>query len=292
MIQDKLFQPKNPSTKPDTVPNSDPAKEVIADDVGLTDQSPLIQEGDRTPVEEVVADVDLELDQMEKLIGGMGGAAVPEGGGHADEAPIIDEAAVGVSDHETTAPEEGAALHALPGLPGEPQPAPAGGMDAGAAASDAGDAALIDSAAPEEPAGRPSRREQSLDDDIDALLANGREAEDQTADDEQLAHEDSSVVDEIQSDTAAPNQQAESTQEPDWGSITVWQLVKTRLLARSKRTFSLLRERLGEALVGLLDKIDGLIGDRLPAAVREVIGYCALGTLAMCLVAVLIALLR
>ncbi len=38
------------------------------DDAGLSAQTPLIQDGDRVAVEEIVADVDHELDQMEKKV--------------------------------------------------------------------------------------------------------------------------------------------------------------------------------------------------------------------------------
>ena len=59
---------------PPDVPTRDPAKETAADDVGLSSKSPLVQDGERTPVEEVAADVDQELDQMERLISGIGGS--------------------------------------------------------------------------------------------------------------------------------------------------------------------------------------------------------------------------
>ena len=300
------------SARPATVPNSDPARAVIADDVGLTDQSPLIQEGDRIPVEEVVADVDHELDQMEKLIGGGGGTKTPTVRSHIDEASSADEEAVAAPDDEATAREE-KALRTLEPNDWDPESTSAEGAGAGnTVASEGTDAVAADIPAqtaatlddevasqipstPEDSTSVLSREEQSLDGDIDALLAAGQASEDKELTDE-LVPEASSAVEEAKPESARReadrDQQTETGPQLDWESISVWQLLKARVLARSKHLLSLLVERLVGRFVRILEGIDALVGHRFSPAVRELIGYCALGTLAMCLVGIIIALWR
>ena len=89
------------------VPTRDPAKEPIADDAGLSAASPLVQDGAPTSVEEVVADVDHELDEMEKLIGGLGESMEAED----DAADLIPSSEVESQDDPASATPD-----AVPGV--------------------------------------------------------------------------------------------------------------------------------------------------------------------------------
>ncbi len=68
-------------------------------------------------------------------------------------------------------------------------------------------------------------------------------------------------------------------------------MVKLKLKARSFQVALFIRRRATDALVGLLDRIDARIGNKLPPMVRELIGYCALATIAMAIIALIIFLL-
>ena len=68
-------------------------------------------------------------------------------------------------------------------------------------------------------------------------------------------------------------------------------MLKLKLKAKSRRLGLFVGRRGTDALVWLLDRIDAKIGNKLPPMARELIGYCALATLAMPIIALLIFLL-
>ncbi len=284
------------------VPERDPAKEVIADDVGLSAESPLIQDGEKTAVQEVVAEVDHELHQMEKLINGMVDPVAGEDPALIDEMPVIPESPNHLAAEESQVDSEN-----VDHLEAKTSPGP------GAESSDRldaeGTAGLEDQSSkrlddeiaaeiptvPKEAASALSQKEQVLDDDLEALLGTQPAPEvEAPADDIPLVDDSAPAAESAQEDASAKKEQAlqrEAASEIDLESIPVWRLIKLRLAAKSKKALWLVGRKFAGGLVWVLQKIDARLGDRVPPMVRELIGYCALGTLAMCLIAVLLALL-
>lgn len=236
-------------------PTRDPAKEPIADDAGLSAESPLVQDGDPTGVEEVVADVDHELDQMEKLIGGLG-----EPTDETDD--IADEL---LATAAAASPEEGIADQ----IP----------------------------AAPEQSEASESPTEKTLDNDLDALLAPPDENAEPPSEADNLPADSETKLPEVTSPEPSP---AKSQEQPidsappsavDLTNLPLWQILKSRLLTQLRRVQVAVGSVLLNGVLTLLEKIDARIGERLPPMVKELMGYCALGTLGMCVVALLVWML-
>ena len=313
---------------PAEVPTTDPAKEQAADDVGLSSESALVQDGERTSVEEVAADVDQELDQMERLISGIGGSASPADSGTSDGA----EAAAAIpaeapnpeppTDAENTTASDGDVIEAID----EKHPAPEPAVDAGSDSmppDDSGDTsleediaeivastldadpateadALIAGEIPSDPGGllhadletlepTESAKETTLDQDIDALLASSEVAdlEDPSTDaPPPAAPKDPTAT----TGQTTPKPRAAPQSDIDLESIPIWRVLKLKLKAKSRRLGLFVGRRGTDALVWLLDRIDAKIGNKLPPMAREMIGYCALATLAMSIIALIIFL--
>ena len=294
-------EPKGPAPDAASVPSRDPAKEVIADDVGLSGESPLIQDGEKTPVEEVVADVDQELDQMEKLIGGLGAPTsvedtppeppipdIPQSPEDTSaENPLLSSDEVGrlEADANEVDPLETADLSEADG---SAQPAPEGSEPpapeqlAGADEEIAGQIPT----APEEVDSGSSEDEKALDDDIESLLA-AHESDEVDAD--SLERPSSDTPEPPPPSQESPNQD-ETSESADLDSVQIWPLIRQRLAAKSKQVLQRVCQKLAFGLVRLLEKFDSLIGGRVPPMARELIGYCALATLAMSVIALLVAL--
>lgn len=302
-------EPKGSKPDGDSVPSRDPAKEVIADDVGLSAESPLIQDGEKTPVEEVVANVDQELDRMEKLIGGLGASTSAED--TASDSPIPD---IPQSPDDTSAANPRLSAEEVDRLEadanevdpletsgrseadGSAQPAPESSERsepeqlAGANKEIAGQIP----AALEEVASGSSEGEKALDDDIEALLAS---QEPEQVEPPAGAEIDADSLERPTPDAPEPPppsqdraDQGETSESVDLESVQIWPLIKLRLAAKSKRALQQVCQKLAGGLVRLLERFDSLIGDRVPPMTRELIGYCALATLAVSVIALLVAL--
>lgn len=269
------------------VPTRDPAKEPIADDAGLSAASPLVQDGAPTSVEEVVADVDHELDEMEKLIGGLGESMEAED----DAADLIPSSEVESQDDPASATPD-----AVPGV-GSSADETADDLHstpAAAAASPEEEIADQIPAVPEQVEAGASQTEQALDQDLDALLTP------QDADGEPPAEaNDSLAADETESlEAPSPDPPAAKSQERPTGSaaptaadladLPLWQIFKSRVLMRMRRAQIAAAQGLLNGVLTLLEKIDARLGERIPPMVKELLGYCALGTLGMCVVALLV----
>lgn len=314
---------------PADVPTTDPAKEIAADDVGLSSESPLVQDGERTPVEEVAADVDQELDQMERLISGIGGSTSPADSGasnHTDVAAAIPAEAPDPpqpTDAENTTASDGEVIGNIE----EEQVASEPAVDAGAKPmppAPAGDdsldediAEIVASTLDADPTTEPdaliagqipsdpeellstdpeslqpaeSAKETTLDQDIDALLASS-----EVADLEAPSADIPSLADPADkpptTDKAAPKPRETPQPDIDLESISIWRVVKLKLKARSQHLALFIRRRAADAVVRLLERIDARIGNKLSPMAREMVGYCALATLAMSIIALIIFLL-
>ncbi|MCH7871521.1 MAG: hypothetical protein IID33_07455 [Planctomycetes bacterium] len=316
---------------PAEVPTTDPAKEQAADDVGLSSESALVQDGERTSVEEVAADVDQELDHMERLIGGIGGSTSPADSGTSDGAEAAAEVPAEVPDPEpptgaeNTTASDGDAIEAIddkqpapePAVDAEPDstpPDPAEGVDASlekdiaeivASTLDADPPteadALIAGEIPSDPGGllhadpetlesTESAKETTLDQDIDALLASSEVADLEAPSTDAPPPADPKDPT-ATTDRTAPKPEAAPQSDIDLESIPIWRVLKLKLKAKSRRLGLFVGRRGTDALVWLLDRIDAKIGNKLPPMARELIGYCALATLAMSIIALLIFLL-
>lgn len=246
-----------PNDSADT-PAQDPAKQIVADDQGLADESPLIQDGDSVPTEDVVADIDQELDQMEKLMEEMSG-----------QQSSFEDTGSGDSAGQTASSlVPGANIEESDGQPAGEQAAVS---EPAPAAADPNIADEIASEPAEIPAA-PSVKETELDADLDALLSDKpqEDALASTDDAEKLAQQSSAKV--------------------ALESVSIWQLVKLRLMTRIKPLSDWLSALLLERVMRFLDRFDKRFAGMSPMA-KEVIGFCALGTLAMTLVALLVLLL-
>ena len=308
---------------PADVPTTDPAKEIAADDVGLSSESPLVQDGERTPVEEVAAGVDQELDQMERLISGIGGSTSPDDSGTSDQTEVAAAAGAEAPDPELptdtentpasdvdvteTVEEEQSAPESAEDT--GPDPMPPASVDDEATGLDDDIAeivastletdpptepdALIDSQIPSDPEGHQSAesaKETTLDRDIDTLLASSElaELEAPIADVSPPADQKETPA---TTETAAPKPTAAPQPDIDLESVPIWRVVKLKFKAKS-RYFGLFIGRKGtDFLVWLLDRIDAKIGNKLPPMAREMAGYCALATLAMSIIALIIFLI-
>jgi len=301
---------------PADVPTTDPAKDIVADDVGLSSGSALVQDGGRTPVEEVAADVDQELDQMERLISGIGGSTSPTDSGTSDQTdlaatiPAVAPDPEPPTDAENTLASGVDVIGSIDAEQGAPEPAVDTGSDAmPPAVADGEDTSLdediaeivastLDAEPPSEPDAliadqipsdpqslqpAESAKETSLDQDIDALLASSGVAD--------LEAPSADVPPPAATDDAAPKPEAAPQSDIDLESIPIWRVIKLKLKAKS-RYFGLFIGRRGtDALVWLLDRIDAKIGNKLPPMAREMVGYCALATLAMSIIALIIFLI-
>ncbi len=323
---------------PADVPTADPAKEIAADDVGLSTESPLIQDGDRTSVEEVAADVDQELDQMERLISGIGGSTSPDDSDTSDQGDVAATPPAEAPDSEpqTDAENTTASDVDLIGSVEEDPPAPEPAADAESdpvppteeldASLEEDIADIVASTLDAEPPTVPdaliadqipsdpedllasdseslqpaeSAKETSLDEDIDALLASSEVAEAaeaaEVADLEAPLEDVSPPVESADplppTDRAAPKSAAAPQSDIDLESIPIWRVVKLKLKAKSRHFGLFIGRRGTDALVWLLDRIDAKIGNKLPPMAREIAGYCALATLAMSIIALIIFLL-
>ena len=92
-------------------------------------------------------------------------------------------------------------------------------------------------------------------------------------------------------DRAAPKPRAAPQSDIDLESISIWRVVKLKLKARTLHLAVFIRRKAIDALVWLLDRIDAKIGNKLPPMAREIAGYCALATLAMSIIALIIFLI-
>lgn len=295
--------PKDSKPDGDSVPSRDPAKEVIADDVGLSAESPLIQDGEKTPVEEVVADVDQELDQMEKLIGGLAAPASTE-----DTEPEIPIPDIPQSPEDTSTEDsflsadevgrlEADANAADPSETPErleadesASPAPEsleGSEEEPLAGGDEEIAGQIPTA-PSEADSESSEDEKALDDDIESLLATHESEEVDLAAGDEI---DADSLERPRSDAPEhPANQDKTPESVDLESVQLWPLIRQRFAAKLQQVLQRVCQKLAFGLVRLLEKIDSLIGRRVPPMARELIGYCALATLAMSVIALLVAI--
>ncbi len=304
---------------PAEVPTTDPAKDIAADDVGLSSETPLIQDGERTSVEEVTAEVDQELDQMERLISGIGGSTAPDDSGNADqidvaaaipaEAPgptppthpentsasdveVIERteeepcASAPAADAAGTSLDEDIAEIVASSLGPTPTTEP-DNLIAGQILSDPEDLLHAD---PESAQAAESAKETILNDDLDALLASS-----EGADLEAPASDISPPADPrnppVTKKRVAPKSGGPPQPEIDLASISIWRVVKLKFRARSRQLALAMRRRATNALVWLLERIDAKIGNKLPPMARELVGYCALATLAMSIIALIILLI-
>ena len=152
-------------------------------------------------------------------------------------------------------------------------------------------------AAPEQSGAPASPTEQVLDQDLDALLAPPDEGAEQLLEASDLLADS---VSEPAEETSPEPLAAKSQEQPidsarpsaaDVEDLPLWQILKSRLLARIRGLRVAAGSVLLNGLLALLEKIDARIGQRLPPMVKELIGYCALGTLGMCIVALLVWIL-
>ena len=306
---------------PADVPTTDPAKEIAADDVGLSSESPLVQDGERTSVEEVAADVDQELDQMERLISGIGGSTSPGDSSTSDQTDVAAALPAEASDAEPPTDAENTTTSEVEviGSLAEERVASEPTADAGAnpmPPASAGHARLdedipeIDAATPNaDPPIEPdaliagqipsdpqdlqpaeSAKETTLDQDIDALLATAEVAEPKGSMADVSPPADPGEAP-ATTDRAAPKTEAAPQSDIDLESISIWRVVKLKLKARTLHLAVFIRRKAIDALVWLLDRIDAKIGNKLPPMAREIAGYCALATLAMSIIALIIFLI-
>jgi hypothetical protein len=135
-----------------------------------------------------------------------------------------------------------------------------------------------------------SAKETTLDQDIDALLASSQVAdlEAPSADLPPLADPGNPPA---TTDSAALKPRGAPQPDIDLESILIWRVVKLKLKARSLHLALFIRRKTTDALVWLLERIDARIGNKLSPMVREMVGYCALATLAMSIIALIIFLL-
>jgi hypothetical protein len=313
-------------------PTSDPTKEIIADDVGLASESPLVQDGERKPVEDVAADVDQELDQMERLISGIGAtpssadsdaesrsevpAPLPPEAPDAVPPTTVDEHAESdLEDNEIVEDNQAVSGAAADAGPESTPPVPAGGGDDASLEPDHSglvgsspatkeppepDALIAGqipstpqaarSAVPDKIQTAESAKETTLDHDLDALLESTEPAASEAQ--PEVAPKPPDPQEKItRSDPAAPEPVETSQLVIDLESIPIWRVVKLKLKTRSITLLRLVARVATNALVWLLERIDAKIGSKLPPAAREIIGYCALATLGMSLLALLIFLI-
>ena len=306
---------------PADVPTTDPAKEIAADDVGLSSESPLVQDGERMSVEEVAADVDQELDQMERLISGFGGStssADPSSSDQAEAAAAIPAEAPDPeppTDAENTTPcdvdvvgraeeQQAAPVPAVSAESDPMPPAPAGHarpdedipeIDASTPNADPPTEpdALIAGQIPSDPQDlqpAESVKETTLDQDIDALLATAEVAEPKGSMADVSPPADPGEAP-ATTDRAAPKPEAAPQSDIDLESISIWHVVKLKLKAKSRHLGLFIGRSATDALVWLLERIDAKVGNKLPPMAREMVGYCALATLAMSIIALIIFLI-
>jgi len=306
---------------PADVPTTDPAKEIAADDVGLSSESPLVQDGGRTSVEEVAADVDQELDQMERLISGFGGStssADPSSSDQAEAAAAIPAEAPDPeppTDAENTTPSDGDVVGRAEEQQAAPVPAVSAGSDPMPPAPAEHvrpdedipeiDASTPNADPPTEPdaliAGQipsdpqdlqpaESVKETTLDQDIDALLATAEVAEPKGSMADVSPPADPGEAP-ATTDRAAPKPEAAPQSDIDLESISIWHVVKLKLKAKSRHLGLFIGRSATDALVWLLERIDAKVGNKLPPMAREMVGYCALATLAMSIIALIIFLI-
>ncbi len=314
---------------PADVPTTDPAKEIAADDVGLSSKSPLVQDGERTSVEEVAADVDQELDQMERLISGIGGSTSSADSGTSnqtdvpaavpaeapDPEPPTDTENTTASDVEVIGSIEEERVASEPAADAAPDLMPP--TPAGDASLDEDIAEIVASTLDADPTTEPdaliagqipsdpeellspdpeslqpaeSAKETTLDQDIDALLASS-EVADLEAPSAEVPPPAGPGNPPATTDRAAPKQAGTPQPDIDLESISIWRVVKLKLKARSRHLALFIRRRATDALVRLLERIDAKIGNKLSPMAREMVGYCALATLAMSIIALIIFLL-
>ncbi len=306
---------------PADVPTTDPAKEIAADDVGLSRESPLVQDGGRTSVEEVAADVDQELDQMERLISGFGGSTSSADSSSSDQAEVAAAIPAEAPDPEPTtdaenttpcdvdvvgrAEEQQAAPVLAVSAESDPMPpAPVGHarldedipeIDAATPNADPPTEpdALIAGQIPSDPQDlqpAESAKETTLDQDIDALLATAEVAEPKGSMADVSPPADPGEAP-ATTDRAAPKPEAAPQSDIDLESISIWRVVKLKLKAKSRHLGLFIGRNATDALVWLLERIDAKVGNKLPPMVREMVGYCALATLAMSIIALIIFLI-
>ena len=316
---------------PADLPTSDPAKETAADDVGLSNDSPLVQDGERTSVEEVAADVDQELDQMERLIGGIGGSTSPADAGPSHPTgvdanrppeaprpePPTDAENATASDVDVIASIEEEQPASEPAVDAGPDPMLPGSADGGDAGLDEDIAEIVASTLDADPPTEPdaliagqipadpegplhadpesaqpaeSAKETTLDEDLDELLASseGADLEAPAAD---ISPPTDAGKPPVTKDRVAPKSGGPPQLEIDLESIPIWRVVKLKFRARSRHVGLLIGRGGTDALVWLLELIDAMIGKKMPPMAREIAGYCALATLAMSIIALIIFLL-
>lgn len=237
-----------------------PAAQPAIDDRGIASETPLVHQVESVPLEDLVADVDRELDHMEQLLQSTGEAD--------DRAPPLAEE-----------------FPDIPEVPEKPSVAQLA-VDLEAASKAA--------ASLESPA--QSTKEQKLDDDLDALLAG--QAPLAAARPPPVAVPRPAPA----ADLPPASTQLEQKPTPAPGrtpaidptmleGISIGRLMVERLKRNARRTLAALTGRSLNALLKLLNGFDALIGHRLSPRARELAGFCALGTLAMCVVALVVALL-
>jgi hypothetical protein len=288
LTDEVLADPPEPAAD---APAEDPATQIARDDVGLSDQ--VVQDDNQQDTTELLADVDQELDEMERIIGNMG-AAGPEATPDTAEVPdqpdppesspdalledddiasLIPSDPLKISGAGTAKREENAEPVAS-----EPAPAPAPAPPP--AVED-----VADETPPEEEAAEVSELENELESDLHALLSKKRMADDgppTTAEPDQPppATVDGPLPDDIKPDVAKSLE-----------SISIWRHVRLKVSARFARWGRAVVDRIVHVLVIVLDRADGPTSHLSPGT-KELIGYCALGTLAMSVVALIVALLR
>lgn len=244
----------------DSTPAQDPSRRVAADDVGLVADTPLVRQDDNVPVEEIVADVDRELDSMEKLISG-------------------------ATASKKSMPK---AQEAFPDIPESPDRSARCEMDS--------DIVAASTAEPPRPGQAFSRQEQKLDQDLDALLAahlpkGEQEAPVKSQGDRKAPPSLPPVLDRARTERPARPTAAGPATAATLRDVSIRRLLKERIRSKTRGFLQKPARWLGDALVWVLSRVDAWVGGRLSPRAKELAGYCALGTLAMCVVAVVVALL-
>lgn len=306
-----------PGEAPGPVPASDPKQSVAPDDRDLTPEPPLVVDREPTAIEDVVSDVELELDRAQDKLSALGGesnadTAQDDSPPSAELTTLDDETTDDVllremeqliCDTEELKKEVGPVADATePDAPSPTDSVPAPeGSDVDTEldllhdlldemASDTPEDAPADERPPSVPAPEPPRsvssQERALDDEINSLLEDAPAAA--------VAPEPTKAPDPVVEPDDPELESTETLREPlstdDLQGVSIWRLAKTRAVQRTQHIARITVKQLAVGTVALLELLDRPF-KKLSTGTREIIGYCALGTLAMCVIAMVAVLL-
>ncbi len=322
------------------VPHADPRRQVAADDAGLAGESPLIQDGEPTSVDDIVADVDLELDRASRKLGHVMDPQVADDDADAPHSPASEESALepdleAIAELEALERELGES--SIPGADlspdtAETRPADSAGATAGIvdeleelqrsvndlsgevmshahSSTAAPEATPPPTAQPPKPPGELAADVESELDQLENLLSEleGKPAPEPPSpapgpaiDAEVAPPETQPSAEEVALDAdletllaAPPVQRGNQSEEAaadgiDLDSISVWALFRERLSQRVRASADALRCNGQDRMIGILDLLDRPFG-RISPRHKELIGYCAIATVAMSGVAAVLA---